>query len=78
MEEERALVLPHIFLSPSVNGFIQSRFSVSASSSNPKVVPQDVSQPIENTPDIQQNGLQKSESPWKSSLPGSLSMLEWL
>ena len=78
MEEERALVLPHIFLSPSVNGFIQSRFSVSAPSSNPTVVPKDVSQSIKNIPDIQQNGLQKSESPWKSSLPGSLSVLEWL
>ena len=77
MDLTPALVLPQIFLSPSVNGFIQSRFSVSASSSNP-TVPQDVSQPIENIPVNQQNGLQNSERPWKSSLPGSLSVLELL
>ncbi|KAF8797464.1 hypothetical protein BYT27DRAFT_7265693 [Phlegmacium glaucopus] len=82
VDSTAALVLPHIFLSPSVTGFILSRPTVSASSSAPKV-PQGASHPIEvvqvaDIPDVQQqHRLQKSESPWKCSLPGGLSVLEW-
>ena len=66
VDSTTALVLPHFFLSPSVNGFIQSHSSPSA----PKVLTQDV------VADAVKSH-QKSESPWKSSLPGSLSVLEW-
>lgn len=81
MDLPAALVIPQTFLSPSVTGFIHSRSSVLASSSSPKV-PHELSQPIEivqavDIPD-QQDGLQKSgEDPWKCSLHGSLSVLEW-
>ena len=77
MDSTAALVLPQTFLSPSLTGFILSRPSVL------DVVPQAVSQPIKivqeaNIPGFpQQDRLKKSEGPWKCSLPGGLSVLEW-